>query len=402
MIAILRYIKFMAKLTAVIVFIFVILTYQNSHIIKRRIRNFQYWRASLKKEVSNIKYILIWSKNNHNFDELLNDPFRKNKCFYNNCNVTEDRNLTKDYRNFDAILFSENVISRDVGEELPTKRLLNQKFVFAAKEAADNYPACDDKFDDYFNLTWTYKLNSDVVWPYFTVFNKKGEEIAPRVDVKWEAHLKPVSKKIGKSIIKVKKYPAVWFVSNCYTQSRRETFFNNLKAALDKYGFEVHVIGSCGTRECPIGKDKKCMKSLKQYYFYLALENSISEDYVSEKVMKALQHYTVPVVYGGANYSRFLPPHSYINGRTLGPKKTAAKMAGLIINRTEYLQYFSWQNHYMIRNKTNSMCQLCEALNKGAKKVHHGFRKWWNPGFKEICNKKRKVRQAPSVNLNRT
>ncbi|XP_028169494.1 alpha-(1,3)-fucosyltransferase C-like [Ostrinia furnacalis] len=293
----------------------------------------------------------------------------------------------------------------DVEEELPSKRFLNQTFVFVGRESAENYAVCEEEFDDYFNLTWTYKLDSDVVWPYFTVFNKKGEEIAPSLDVNWTAKVKPISAKIGKAIVNVKKYPAVWMVSNCYTQSRRETYFNELKVALQWYGFEIHVIGSCGTRQCPFERDKECIKKLKQYYFYLALENSISEDYVTEKVMKALLHYTVPVVFGGANYSRFLPPDSYINGRDLGPKKTAEKMAKLIINQTEYLHYFSWQNHYIIRNKTDTVCKLCEALYKGVGKVHNNFRKWWNPHYKKKCEAQeaasRKNGEIPRVPWNK-
>lgn len=37
------------------------------------------------------------------------------------------------------------------------------------------------------------------------------------------------------------------------------------------------------------------------YYFYFSIENSFSEDYVTEKLLHALKHYAIPVVYGGAN-----------------------------------------------------------------------------------------------------
>lgn len=47
---------------------------------------------------------------------------------------------------------------------------------------------------------------------------------------------------------------------------------------------------------------EECIDIVEEnYYFYLAFENS---DYVTEKLMTALDHYTVPVVLGGANYSR--------------------------------------------------------------------------------------------------
>lgn len=42
----------------------------------------------------------------------------------------------------------------------------------------------------------------------------------------------------------------------------------------------------------------------KDYYFYLAMEHSYDRDFVSKKLFMAQQHNTVPVVYGGADYSK--------------------------------------------------------------------------------------------------
>ena len=53
----------------------------------------------------------------------------------------------------------------------------------------------------------------------------------------------------------------------------------------------------------------------RKYKFYLSFENSICEDYVTEKVWKILQLHVVPIVLGGADYKDILPPHSYIDVR---------------------------------------------------------------------------------------
>ena len=45
----------------------------------------------------------------------------------------------------------------------------------------------------------------------------------------------------------------------------------------------------------------------KQYWFYLAFENSICNDYITEKLWRTLQTQTVPVVMGGGNYLRDAP-----------------------------------------------------------------------------------------------
>ena len=56
----------------------------------------------------------------------------------------------------------------------------------------------------------------------------------------------------------------------------------------------------------------------QDYKFYLSFENSICVDYVTEKFYNALLFNTVPVVYGGADYSRLAPNMSYINIRNYG------------------------------------------------------------------------------------
>ena len=47
--------------------------------------------------------------------------------------------------------------------------------------------------------------------------------------------------------------------------------------------------------------------------FYLSFENSLCEDYVTEKLWAWLRRDIVPVVMGQANYSAIVPPHSVIN-----------------------------------------------------------------------------------------
>lgn len=59
----------------------------------------------------------------------------------------------------------------------------------------------------------------------------------------------------------------------------------------------------------------------RDYNFYLSFENSICVDYVTEKFYNALLFNTVPIVYGGGNYSRLAPTMSYINIRNHGSGK---------------------------------------------------------------------------------
>ena len=51
----------------------------------------------------------------------------------------------------------------------------------------------------------------------------------------------------------------------------------------------------------------------REYRFYLALENDICHDYITEKAFNALKLNTIPIVLGGVNYTSLLPPKSFIN-----------------------------------------------------------------------------------------
>ena len=65
---------------------------------------------------------------------------------------------------------------------------------------------------------------------------------------------------------------------------------------------------------CERSKDDKCLQMLStSYKFYLAFENSLCADYVTEKFWKVLDYNVIPVVMNGVNMTNFAPPNSYIN-----------------------------------------------------------------------------------------
>ena len=67
----------------------------------------------------------------------------------------------------------------------------------------------------------------------------------------------------------------------------------------------------------------------RNYKFYLAFENSICPDYVTEKFFNTLLFSTVPIVYGGADYvANGAPPNSYIDVRSFS---SGNRMVHLII-----------------------------------------------------------------------
>ncbi|CAF1497722.1 unnamed protein product, partial [Didymodactylos carnosus] len=94
-------------------------------------------------------------------------------------------------------------------------------------------------------------------------------------------------------------------VSHCKTAGKREDYVAELKAFID-----VDIYGRCGLYQCA-KNDMNCWKILEQNYkFYLSFENSICSHYVTEKLFAILDYDLIPVVFGGANYSSIMPPHS--------------------------------------------------------------------------------------------
>ena len=82
-----------------------------------------------------------------------------------------------------------------------------------------------------------------------------------------------------------KEAKAAWFVSHCETESRREKYV----AQLQQF-YPVEIYGACGEFECKREMGGECWQMVEQKYkYYLAFENSVCGDYVTEKLFDALK-----------------------------------------------------------------------------------------------------------------
>jgi len=135
---------------------------------------------------------------------------------------------------------------------------------------------------------------------------------------------------------------------------------------------------------------EECYQMLeKRYRFYLSFENSLCTDYVTEKLYRALDHGVVPVVYGGADYSRFLPAGSYINAMDFSsPRHLADYLNQLMTDDESYLEFFRWKSKYRVDPKPmDGWCRLCHLLHhqeqdqdEDSRKLNHksyDIATWW-------------------------
>ena len=152
----------------------------------------------------------------------------------------------------------------------------------------------------------------------------------------------------------------------------------------------VHVYGKCGSMKCPRESPdarEDCWSLLeKDYKFYLALENSICPDYVTEKMFEALKHDIVPIVLGGTDYTAMFPPKSFINMMSFSNMSSLAQLL-LKLDQDDrlYAEYLSWKSQYTVHNSKEDFnqahCRLCQLLHdyeeNGKKTVVKDLRKWF-------------------------
>lgn len=289
--------------------------YNNKSVMESKYSNdVIYFLRNENNNVSNLKYILQWtSPKNVPFVYMGEgqEGFISRNCSYTNCFVTSNRTYLGDYTKFDVIAFAGPEVrfmqTPGYPDRLPEKRSQHQRYVFASIESAENYPVCSDKFNGFFNWTWTYRLESEAKWGYIVIRDAQNNIIGPKTNMNWlkTDQMDVVGDDIKEKLRKKTKAVA-WFVSNCVSRSRREKFASVLGIWLAKYDLEIDIYGECGNLKCSRDNEEECDKMIERdYYFYLSFENSFAEDYVTEKLLHPLKYLAVPIVYGGANYSRY-------------------------------------------------------------------------------------------------
>ncbi|GAB6020694.1 hypothetical protein CHUAL_003363 [Chamberlinius hualienensis] len=331
---------------------------------EQRIENVSYSNTTAVKT----KRILYWTPFYSSTDYYFGfgqQPFL-NKCKQSagftkvQCETTSNRSLLN---SSDAVIFHIRDLNYD---DIPKWRKPDQIWIFFLMESPQNTnrPAAR-QLDGIFNWTMTYRRDSDVPNAYFKVIKQ------PNL-IEWNATT------MLDNIIKKKKRLAAWLVSNCYPKNHRQDIVKKLQQFIP-----IDVYGQCG-QPCPGKTSKECLDFIfSNYKFYLAFENSLCKDYLTEKFSNALKANAVPIVYGGADYNAIAPPNSFINIKNF---ISARELANYILNinasQTLYRNYFQWKKFYQIAPQ-NSFCHLCEKLHttdladEFNRKTYNNMTRWW-------------------------
>lgn len=113
--------------------------------------------------------------------------------------------------------------------------------------------------------------------------------------------------------------------------------------------------------------------AMSHYKFVLAIENTFTESYVTEKLYYALDSGAIPIYFGAPNVMDFVPPHSIIDGTKFRSLEELASHVKAVANDpVAYAEYHAWRRCGVLGNygKTRAMsldtlpCRLCEAVSR--------------------------------------
>ncbi len=319
-------------------------------------------------------------------------PFSKTNCQQYErptCLATSDRGLFNDS---DAILFHGRALnSKDLPP--PSWRRPHQHYIFYLHESpahTDLSVLRDNHFKNYFNRTMTYRRDSDIVdlYPYGRIkcnhmSTPKSKSLCLDFPLSSNSSTQDIFESTAlttKIDLTGKNRTVAWFSTNCWTDSKRESLVRNLSLHIP-----VDIYGRCSNNNlsCPQGKQEdECNLMLSRHYrFYLSFENSLCPDYVTEKLYRPLLWNTVPIVFGGSDYSLYLPSGSYIDAMNFtSPLELANYLKKLMVEDDLYLSYFHWKRQYVVeRRPFEGICQLCRMISKPIpeEKVYSDIEAWW-------------------------
>jgi hypothetical protein len=239
------------------------------------------------------------------------------------CEIFEDRSRIAEAH---AVTF--HIPSLPSFSRIPKYR--GQKWVGCSMESDVIYPML--RYPPYmarFDLTMTYRLDSDVPMVYFD-----DPELC-------QALARPPH-------IKSPSAACAYFASNDQDYGGRREYVQELMRylAIDSYGRSLR------NRELPEDRGRETkLATLGRYPFYLAFENSLTHDYVTEKFFDPLIVGCVPVYRGAPNIADFAPgERCFINAADFpGPRELAEHLLWLIRHPAEYEKYLDWKRHPLRR-----------------------------------------------------
>eukprot|EP01062_Namystynia_karyoxenos_P024678 TRINITY_DN19645_c0_g1_i1.p1 TRINITY_DN19645_c0_g1~~TRINITY_DN19645_c0_g1_i1.p1 ORF type:complete len:539 (+),score=136.79 TRINITY_DN19645_c0_g1_i1:96-1619(+) len=224
------------------------------------------------------------------------------------------------------------------------------------------------EFWEQFDLAVSYPLGSDVPLNYYHWALCRDRETSLAVRRFEQRNLE---KKAHRA--------AAFFSSNCdFTSHWRDAFALQLRQSFPVHGYgrclRTHGVDGAGCGLQKKGAQKACVYS--QYTFALVVENSVSIDYVTEKIYEPLLAGAIPVYLGAPNVENFLPTRTAaILAVDFPSVASLARYLRCLLSRPGDLQeYLSWrdrepfQSWRFFRDAYPPLCAVCMHISDAARR----------------------------------
>ena len=293
--------------------------------------------------------VLLW--NTQGFEKLLADPDWVNGCSVP-CKVTSDRSTS----NSAHMIVSTG---HDIPDVFSILEPFQQKALFVL-EPDLSLPDVNARMGPFHMLT-SYSRHSDVRIDY------SRSLVIPTGKPNLE-------KKKGKAL-------AAAFINNCDTNGDARYRLDYLKELSSH--MDIHSYGSCAhTPDLPTDVNFKDVAN--DYYFVIVFENSILDDYVTDKFYEALGTDAIPIYLGAPNAGDFLPDR--FNTRIIiearhypDPAGLAKYLKGLSKNEEAYMEYFQWRDNvidqafsknldFEAKGEQSFACRMCKHYDDRSEK----------------------------------
>uniref|UniRef100_A0A3Q3BE75 Fucosyltransferase n=1 Tax=Kryptolebias marmoratus TaxID=37003 RepID=A0A3Q3BE75_KRYMA len=265
------------------------------------------------------------------------------------CALTYDAGA---YPRADAVLVHHREVAIGAADPPPEPRPAAQKWIWMSYESPAHTPELW-RLEGLFNLTMSYRADSDIFLPY--------GYLVPRAGAGTDARALPLSS--SSSSEPPRSLFVAWVVSNWSEEHARVSFYRQLSRYI-----RVDVFGRAG-RPLP-GGGGHVVRLLRRYRFYLALENSQHTDYVTEKLWNAVAAGAVPVVLGPprANYERFLPRDAFIHVDDFPSARELARYLLLLRAQPARMRrHLAWRRGCGLRQPdfwAEHYCVACRAVRR--------------------------------------
>lgn len=290
--------------------------------------------------------LLIWT---HPFSRSRKLPDCEALYEIRGCTITDD---WRAYQQADAVVIHHREIASHVSELPPDPRPRAQKWIWMNFESPTHTRGLE-RFEGVYNLTMTYRTDSDIFLPYGYLFplphRLQGSQYGHALHGPSRSHPRP--------------HLVAWVISNWSESHARVEFYYELSRYI-----HVDVFGRAGS---PLPEDRgsgSVVQLIKRYQFYLSLENSQHTDYITEKLWNALLAGAIPVVLGPSreNYERFLPPEAFIHVDDFSTVQGLARYLLLLRRSPARLwRHLEWRKKYGVHQPTfwaEHYCTACRAV----------------------------------------